>query len=464
MKKIKYKNALILMIGFSLIMASCKKSFYTNVNINPNAPSAVVPKVLLSTTEAALAYTQGGDISRFTSLIDQQTFGNTNQAAGYYRYIFNPGTFDNLWPDLYTSTMENNYALMTQADAEGDNAYSGVSRIVMAYTLQVSVDLWGSIPYSTALKGADQLHPAFDNDKALYDTISNLIDAGITFLNNVNAGPLTPGGEDVVYGGNASNWIKFGHAIKARLFIHQSKGNAAMATSALSEIALSFTSNADNAQYTFGSTETTANPWYQFNEQRGDIKFSTTTLATQLLNLHDPRYPVFIDSNNDALGSTSATPTSPVYYGGLPAYYGAINSPVEFITYDELLFMKAEATITASGDVGTAQIYYTAAIAANMNKLGISQNAINTYLGANGTLPATPAAAIAQVASQEYIALYLNPEAWVLWRRTGSPGLLPVTGNSIPRRLLYPQSEYSYNASNVPQSVTLFTPKIFWDN
>jgi len=71
-------------------------------------------------------------------------------------------------------------------------------------------------------------------------------------------------------------------------------------------------------------------------------------------------------------------------------------------------------------------------------------------------------AAIAQVASEEYIALFLNPEAWTLYRRTGVPVIPPQGSGGVPRRLIYPQSEYSYNAANAPKA-TLYTPTIFWD-
>jgi hypothetical protein len=136
---------------------------------------------------------------------------------------------------------------------------------------------------------------------------------------------------------------------------------------------------------------------------------------------------------------------------------------VEFITYDELLFASAEATLRSGGSIASAQTLYQAAITANMKKLGVGQTDIDTYMAAHGVLPATPDAAIAQIASQEYIALFLNPEAWVLWRRTGSPALTSVTGNPIPRRLLYPQTEINFNGANVPQTVTLYAPRIFWD-
>jgi len=101
-----------------------------------------------------------------------------------------------------------------------------------------------------------------------------------------------------------------------------------------------------------------------------------------------------------------------------------------------------------------------------MKKLGVSASDISTYVAANGTLPSTVDAAIAKVAAQEYIALYLNPEAWTLWRRTNSPTLKPIVGNKIPRRFLYPQTEYSYNGANitaVSPTVTLYSPQVFWD-
>ena len=462
----KYNKYLFLVLGmFALFATSCKKSFLPGLNVNPQGISNVPPNLLLSTTEAALAYTQGGDLSRFSSLNTQQTFGFSSQPQLYYTYGYNPGVFDNVWPNLYTSTMENDYTLIHISDATGNNVYSGISRILMAYALQITVDTWGKVPYSKAFQGntGGTFQPTYDDDKALYDTIASLINNGIADLNNPNKGNILPGADDAIYGGSATQWIKFGHAIKARLYIHQSKGNPAMATSALTEIAASFTGNADNAQYVFGTSETTANPWYQFNEQRtGNITFSTSTLANQLTSLNDPRYAIYIDPVNDGAGAAGSGPT--LHYGGLNPYYGGINSPVEFITYDELLFMQAEATLRTSGNFAVAQGFYQAAITANMQKLGVATPAITTYVTANGILPVTSTdAAIAKVASQEYLALYLNPEAWTTWRRTGSPALVPVSGNAVPRRLYYPQSEYNYNAANVPTS-TLFTPKIFWDN
>jgi len=454
--RLQHKSVLLAMFLGLFIASSCKKSFYTDENVNPNALPTVTPDLLLPTVEAALGYTQGGDLSRYSALLMQQMYGANSQSQQYYQYNFNPGNFDNVWPDLYTSALENDYTLIQVSDAGGYNAYGGIGRILMAYSLQVMVDIWGDLPYSQAFKGNAEpanLHPAYDKEQALYDTITSLINVGTTLLQNPDAGSRVPTIQDVVYGGNAAEWIKFGHAIKARLALHQSKGNAQMAATALTEIGQSFTSNADNARYIFGTTQTSANPWFQFYRDRpGDENFEQSTLAGNMQASGDPRYDAF-----DLDGTDPVT-------GGPESFYNKINSPVEFITYDELLFASAEATLRNGGTVAAAQTLYQAAITADMKKLGVDQPDIDTYLATNGVLPGTTDAAIAQIASQESIALFLNPEAWVLWRRTGSPALTSVTGNPIPRRLLYPQTEINFNEANVPQNVTLYSPKLFWDN
>ena len=453
---------MVAMVAVAMMAGACKKTFFTDVNNNPNVVSTVNPNLLLPSAEIALAFTQGGDFSRNSSLITQQSFGQSNQTKTFYTYGINPGTFDNGWADIYTSTMENIYTLRVSADANGYNAYSGVARIMLAYSMQMVVDMWGSVPYSQAFQGnvaGGTIHPVYNTDQALYDSISVLVDSGIARMNNPDAGAIVPGSDDVIYGGDLSKWTKFGHAIKARLYLHQSKGNAAMATQALAEAASSFTSSADNARYVFFGDGNTENSWYQFMKDRQlYITFTNSFLAGQMSALNDPRYLIFFDPVNDATGAASGN-----HFGGLADYYGANNAPVEFITLDELLFLEAEATLRATGNIGGAQQLYQAAIDSNMTKLGVAAPAIATYLAANGVLPVSGAdAAIAQVAAQEYIALFLNPEAWVLYRRTGVPAISPAGPGAVPRRLIYPQSEYSYNAANVPAS-TLYVPQIFWD-
>jgi Starch-binding associating with outer membrane len=448
--KINSGTGVALLLTFFLF--SCSKDKFTATNINPNSPGTVTPSNILPIIETGLAYTQGGDIARFTGMFTQQNVGFSRQAQAYYNYIFTSGDFDTPWGNMYTTVMGNDKDLMQRADASGYNVYGGISRILMAYSLQLLVDMWGDVPYSEALNGAENTHPTYDNGKALYDTIQNLINVATAQLEAADPGGQTPSSDDMIYGGDPAKWIKFGHAIKARLFIHQSKNDPAMATAALAEANQAFESNDENAQFIFGTAETFANPVYEFNEQRGDIDYASGKLADTLNALNDPRLTIF------------TTPDySDVNLSGIGSYYGDINGHVEFITFDEMLFVKAEATLRSGGSTAQAQKYYDSAIVANMTKLGVAAADIDPYIAANGQLSTNVATAIGQVATQEWIALYLNPEAWTLWRRTGYPQLTPTAGaNGIPRRLLYPSNEYSLNGEHVPQA-TLYTPKVFWD-
>lgn len=438
-------------VSMIFLLGSCNSDFFTEVNTNPNSPDSVLPASLLSTVEGSIGYSQGGEYSRFSSMFTQQTLGAARQAEGWYNYIFTTQDFDTHWGNMYTQCMENNYLLIQMADEKGYHQYGGIAKILLAYSLQLVVDAWGDVPYTDAFQGLENLHPAFDNGSSVYESLNQLLDEAIDDLNQPVTESLLPGPDDFMYGGDVSQWIKFAHAIKARLAIHESKTNATKAQEALDEIAQSFVGNEDNAQLFFGTTSTNAGPWNQFNTQRGDISFSTSTLAGEMSARNDPRYSILIDDAGDPDGL------------GLAAYYGSPNSPVEFITFDELNFIKAEAILRTSGNIEDAQAAYRDGITANMQKLGIAQGDIDAYLAANGTLPGDVNEAISQVAFQAWFALYLNPEAWTTYRRTGSPQLVAVDGTQVPRRLLYPQTEYSYNGENVPPS-TLYTPRIFWDN
>ncbi|MFD1258429.1 SusD/RagB family nutrient-binding outer membrane lipoprotein [Mucilaginibacter terrae] len=98
----------------------------------------------------------------------------------------------------------------------------------------------------------------------------------------------------------------------------------------------------------------------------------------------------------------------------------------------------------------------------------------------NFDLATTPAQQLEAIITQKYIALnfLMGDEAWNEYRRTGYPannfvsGADPIfTFNSIvgestapdrlPARLLYPNTEFNYNAANIP-TVDKYTSKVFW--
>ena len=117
MKYINKNFRALLILASTLFFVSCKKDSFTKANENPNAPQTVVPAVILPSIEISLAYTQGGDLTRFSTLFAQHSVGFSRQAQAYFSYVLTSTDFDTPWGNLYTSVFGNHKALITRSDA-----------------------------------------------------------------------------------------------------------------------------------------------------------------------------------------------------------------------------------------------------------------------------------------------------------------------------------------------------------
>src|SRR5689334_7121830 len=151
MKQIKLIGAVVIVI-ILIAAQSCKKGLLEGVNNDPNYPYQVTERVLLPGAEGNLGYAQGGDMERFTSLMVQYITGFSRQFSGYQSYTFSEEDFNNLWNNLYPATMSNFKAMMDieAANPGSYNTYDAIARILMAYTLGMTTDVWGDVPYSEA--------------------------------------------------------------------------------------------------------------------------------------------------------------------------------------------------------------------------------------------------------------------------------------------------------------------------
>lgn len=444
-----------------LAASSCKK--FLDVNDNPNAPTSVSPKVLLPSAEGSIAYTQGGDISRFTGIMSQYITGYSRQFFGYSRYIMTEEDFNNLWNNLYSGGMEDLHSISTYADAHPGQytTYQAIANIMMAYTMGMTTDLFGNIPNSEAFMGNDNLKPAYDSQQDIYASLQTMLASAIDSLNNEPGDDVeTPYAEDFVYNGDVASWINFANALRARFYIHLSAlpGNTG-AQDALDVLAQGgFTSNADLARFPFSSNA--HSPWYQYIEQRDDITYSADEdgvgnfLSNTMSANNDPRYGIYIDVNGD-------------YWGGgyLGPYYSADNSPVFFMTYAEQKFIEAEALLRTTQDPAQAQTAFTDAVQASMDQVGVDATSSAAYIAGLGNLSSNVDTAMSQIMYEKYVADYLHPESWTDWRRTGYPALTPNSGviSEIPRRLIYPTNERLYNPNADNANSNLLTPRLWWD-
>lgn len=442
-----YKRIITASFLFVVVFTSCKKAFfYSGINTDPTrvVESQLTPGVLLTGAEVAIGYTVGGDVSRFSGIMDQQLFGYSRQAQAYENYIYAASDFDNLWANLYDPGLNNLVVLKQIADEGGYNYYSGISRVLLAYEFGLTTDMWGDIPFSSALRGVKNLQPVYDKQQDIYPALQKMLDSAITEL-GMAGGTIVPGADDFMYGGSANKWTAFAYSLKARYYLHLSKiYPSTYADSVLAVLPKGISSSSDNASVSFFNQETQANPWYQYIEQRSDISYLGGVADSIWKTLNDPRASAYIDQTNDVLTSLLA----------------GISAPVTLQSYTEVLFMQAEA-LSAKENLTGAITAYNAAVTSAFADAGVAMPA--GYLTVTAPLTgATHAARLPQIMTQKYLALFTSPEAFNDWRRTGYPALKPITGSNVSRRFLYPNSELSYNGKNVPTGTTLFT-HVWWD-
>jgi hypothetical protein len=229
LRKIKY----VLPVAV-ILMASCKKDFL-DINTDPNNPTSIEVSKLLPTAERnlgdALAIGGGnnGGLSQLLAVYTHQL--STREEADQYGVTGSEYFLGLAWPKLYaavlpsTTTPEqgvlaNLEDIIRNASAAGNTQYAGIAKILKAYTYSQLVDVFGDVPFSEATKLKEGIvYPKFDDDAAIYPQLFTLLDEGIADLNNTTAeNILTPGSDDVIYGGDVDKWIKAANTIKLKLY------------------------------------------------------------------------------------------------------------------------------------------------------------------------------------------------------------------------------------------------------
>ena len=478
MKKVRFNIMKFALGGFitsAIALNSCSQEL--DVNDDPNNPVDVPASSLTTSSEVNLAYILGGDATRMSANVIQHYAGHRNQPLEYGQYRITSSTTDNLWSNLYDVMMDMR-AVQTKAEASGDKIYLGIAQILEAYTMSITTDMFGDVPYSEAFQGTQNVNPAYDTQESIYPKLISLIDKGIINVKS-NEG-LKPSTADVIYGGDVVKWEAFGNSLKLRLYNHLSKKNPSAAKTFLDTNPLLITSSANNAKVAFGTSAANANPIYQFDVLSGRKDNAVcNVLVDKMKSLNDPRIPVYF---NKVLNNTSGLAGQ--YLGNIPggedddsgeskfsrvgSAYGATDSPVILMSAAEVEFIKAE-IYQRAGDNASAKIAYEKAITEDFAYLGVS--GITTYLAnANVVFDNT----LKRIVEQKWITMYQSSfEAWVDWRRTGFPALTSATvnrtGGVIPRRLPYPQTEVNLNGAQLASGPGIPVPyeglktPVWWD-
>lgn len=455
-------------VGLFLLLAftSCEKWIDTGLNVDPNNPEKVSYSLVLPTIEAGLEYQFGGDLSRPTSIWMQQLSGVGNQSRAYDVYNYTQSDVDNVWRwGMYAGPLKDLKIMLDDAKADSSYHYLGIAQVLMAFSFSTMTDLFGDLPYAEAWDN-NNLKPVFDSQESIYTALNKMLDDAIVNLAKTKS-TFSPTTDDLIYGGDLAKWTMAAYAVKARLAIHLSKVNGASAyNSALTAINSSFASNDDDFFFKFGNNSNEWNPMYQYfiYERPGDVVMGAFLVDT-LRN--DPRFNVYIDTtgaSEDPMLGLGSNPGKADGAANLGAYFLATDAPIQFITYAEIKFIEAEAKLQTS-DLAGAATAYNEAVKAALAKYGVSDAAWEAKY-ANETAGTIN---LSKIISQKYIALFMQPEIFTDYRRTGFPVITPpsdakTVDKKLPRRFPYSTSEKNYNGANFEkyESVTISTP-VWWD-
>lgn len=485
MKFILHKNYLLVLLFLSL--EACSQ--YLDVNVTPNNPTSVTPAVLLPGAQAGTAFANASELNRFASVLIQQLAGANNSPATYDIFQTNGADLENQWRfELYNGALINYQKLIESGEATNAKSYSGIAKIMKAYTFSLITDIWGDIPYSQALQGETFTTPRLDKQEDIYkgnaslgiQSLFDLVREGIKDLDATSS--VNPGADDLVYGGDLAKWKQAGNTILLKFAATVSRKEPALATSVINEVLTGnnyIKANTGDMNVTFGASVGSQDPRYTYtiiSVFKDDLILSTRYL--NLLNsLNDPRLPIFftkpaanyVTIDNGFRGTLPSPTTSWSRYNKYITG-NAGEGPVRLVTNFQRAFMLAEAALRL-GTPGNPQALYTEGITASMTLAGLTAEQIKTYLTANpavATLTGTTDEKIAQIITQKYIAFTGNGlEAWDDYRRTGYPVLLPSQNaagidGSRPVRAVYINSEIQRN-SNFPNPPPQTNVRVWWD-
>lgn len=466
------KKIIISIIAGSVMLggSGCKK--FLDVNNDPAAATNVTDALLVGGAELTTAFNIAGGYPARTAAFWTQQLAYDQPAPEWDTYKVTASDVDNTWAfDLYPQILNNLNILQNQATETNHPHAAGIGKVLMAYNIAVATDLWNAVPYSQAFTGFGNLKPKYDTQESIYTSINTLLDDAIKLFAQEDAS-ASVGDKDLIYGSDPDKWKAFAYLLKARFALRLTyapgKVAATQAQAALTALTNAFPDASYNAGVQFGTKSGSEAPWNQFTVKWGSVAVSSNFLK-MLKSTNDPRLTAMVAKplKGDTLrGRTIGTPQENIdSLSGVGDFFAAADQSVYLATYDEQLFIKAEATYLASG-FAAAQPVLKSAVEAHMTRCGLnaSSPAAQTYITAHCTL--TAANAYEVIMTQKYISNYLSLEVYNDWRRTNFPKLTVVQNayqgiTTVPRRWVYPASENETNAQ--PEQPGKLTDRVWWD-
>ena len=508
-------NSLFLLLPFVVVSCADQEA----MNVDPNAAKDVPSHMVMNAAEKwTVDHVYDRNFSARQCLLYAQQWSQRNYTEEDRYQIsesYNNDYFKYLYQGLNNFqrviTMNSDPATKTACAAFGANCNQTAAAMIMKVWLaDVMTDTWGGIPYSEALRleSDGALYAKYDDQQDLYARLINELTEAVGMIDESE--PAFTGG-DVIFGGDATKWKRFGNSLKCRLAIHLSKVDARwrdyIAEAVESGV---MQSNDDAARFQYSASGTEYCKFYEdfFVDHRNDFALNKTLAdlmkgQPDTLNqkshpwpgVLDPRIHVFTVDDGQWNGMCVATQTGVQssicrqdgvgdWSEGRPPVVSKTYA-VPLMTYAELRFILGEYrgfTVEDYREAVRASIRYWYDVAG----AEIADADIDAYVAAVSQHVDAEAYAI-----QKYIDLFTNgTEAWTEIRRTGYPEqvvrpgeycanlgdelyrfepLSDVRGDIISR-VKYPTDESTLNRQNWTDAVSKlqdgtnnYYSRMYWD-
>ena len=269
-----------------------------------------------------------------------------------------------------------------------------------------------------------------------------------------------------------TKWKHLANSVKLRLALNLADVDAGTSkTAAEAAIASGVISSADESYTLNFAGGTYNNPVYDdlVASQRND--FVPTELVINMMNAkNDPRREVWFTKVDGAFVGGIFGALNP--FNGkshMSSYWLASDAPAPYLSYEEVLFMKAEGAARGYTVGGTAADIYNMAVTTSLTLNTISAGDAAAYVAAH---PYDAANWKKSIGEEAYIALFNQPfSAWLFSRRLDQPVFVNPPNSKIdgvPVRMPYSDQEYVLNKINVTAAASTIggdkaTTKLFWD-
>lgn len=476
----KYINKLMIALC-AVIVYSCSENIMDDINKNVNNPTDVSSKLTITDAMTSSAFSvTGSDLAFYSSCYVEHNVGIYNQLFNAEIRTNDPTnstTYNNSWDAIYQNLL-NLKTIITKCSDGGSEAGNyttlGIAQALTAYNLAILTDVFGDVPWTQALQPGVIYTPILDSQESIYVAIFKYLDDATTNLAKTSTFP-TLGTQDFIYGGNASNWIKFANGLKARYTMRLSLKKAdydAVITYANS----SFASSAEQCQFKYNGS-TSSSPFYQFFKDR-DYFGASTSLHNKLVSRSDPRDALFFKPYTTGGALIFAPNGTPTQAQGLYGISGlsTITAPTYLLSYHEIEFLKAEA-YARKNDLVNAGIELKKGIVAACAKvnINISSTVAGTYYDTNVAPKLTSqTSALKEIMVQKYIAFYEEEavEAYNDLRRLKAMGQgdfiqldNPLNATKFPLRFTYGSEDVTTNV-NVRNAYGdgsyVYTANVWW--